>query len=201
MSYLSSHQEVVWGLVGVVLGAILAFAVNCLTQWLQRLRDRQIARMEVATNLRHWMKRVLWRVQNTRNWVGSDGQGGTLHTEIPDFRFEGALEQVSLLDRPTATKIFELIHKKDDANTEIEATAEYQDYDDAIDVFLGRSGTLFLDAWAIYDDVSARIAWRRQVFSEENREMMRSEINRLLETERQRAAANQTLFEDVTPQN
>jgi len=39
------------------------------------------------------------------------------------------------------------------------------------------------------------------VFSEENREMMRSEINRLLETERQRAAANQTLFEDVTPQN
>ena len=175
MSYLSSHQEVVWGFVGVVLG----FAGNYLIIRLQRLHDQRTARMEVATNLRHWMKRVLWSVQNTRTWIGSDGQGGTLHTEIPDFRFEGALEQVSLLDRPTATKIFELIHKKDDANAEIEATAEYQDYDDAIDVFRGRSGKLFLDALAIYDDVSDRFAWRQQVFSEENREMMRGEVDRL----------------------
>jgi hypothetical protein len=168
-------QQGVWALVGATVG----FAGNSLLQAIQRRRQRRIASMQVAINLRHWMNRVLERVYQTRNWESSDGQGGNAYIDMPELRFESALEQVALLDRKMAMRIFDLIHRKDDTNSATEAVGEYQSDDDAIDAFRGGAAALWLEALDIYGDISRRIGWEKHVFSEDDRAMMRGEVERL----------------------
>ena len=93
-TWMTSHE----GILGTLLGAITGFAGAYLIQLLQRRRQQNIARIQVVTILRHWIKRVSGRMSATRTHVESDGRGGTAYNAIPEFRFEGSLEQVSLLD-------------------------------------------------------------------------------------------------------
>lgn len=180
-------------LIGVIIGICASFGIV----WWQNRRQRKFAAMQVVTNLRHWMTRTLQRHDDTVLWVDSDGRGGTAYSKIPDFRFEGSLEQVSLLDRKTAKNIFNLIHEKDDANAGIEATFEFEDAEEARDVFRGRSAKLFLDAWTIYTDVSRRVGWLEEVFPEIVKERMQSEVARLKEIEKSRAESSAEIFAGV----
>jgi hypothetical protein len=173
----------------VVVGAVLAFASNRVLQGMQRRNQRRLAMMQVATNLRHWMNRVRMRVEHTINWDSSEGHGGIAYTEIPEFRFESSLEQVALLDRKTAKRVFDLIHRKDDVNSGIEATSEYQSEDDAIDAFRGGAAALCLDALEIYQDISKRIGWKERVFSDYSKTTMQGEVARLRSLEQDQGAA------------
>jgi hypothetical protein len=193
MSFLSSHE----GVVGTILGTILGFCGSYLIVWLQRRQQRHIARMQIATNLRHWMKRIVWQMYEIRNWVSSDGQGGATYSELPKFRFEKSLEQVALLEHETAIKIFKLIHEKDNANAEVEATREYQDEDEALDIFRGRSAKLWLAALAIYDGVSRLVGWSEQAFRDEEKAMMRCEVERLQKLEKAQAEFNKNFLADT----
>jgi hypothetical protein len=186
-------QQGVW----VVVGAILGFAGGSLLQSIQKRRQRQLARMQVATNLRHWMNRVLGRVYNTINWADSDGQVGIANTEIPDFRFESALEQVALLDRKMAKRIFDLVHRKDDLNSEAEAANAYHqsDDDEAINAFRGGAAALWLDALDMYREISSRIGWKERVFSDDASTGMQSEVERLRTIEQNRASSARQMHE------
>jgi hypothetical protein len=73
---------------------------------------------------------------------------------------------------------------------------EYQDHDEALDVFLGRAANLFLTAVAIYDDISRQVGWDERAFSQA-KETMQAEVDRLSEIEAKRAAFNQKFFADV----
>jgi hypothetical protein len=154
--------------------------------------------MRIATDLRRWMNRVRSRVSDTRTSIASGGAAGTIYREVPDFRFEGDLNQIPLLDATMATRIFELIHQRDTVNAEVEGTLEYVDEDDAVDVFLGRSADLFLTALTIHDDLSRRVGWYEEPFADA-KETMQSEVDRLAAIEAKRVAFNQELFADLDP--
>jgi hypothetical protein len=191
--------EAAWTLFCTVLGAIIGFGASCFIQWRQNLAQRKIARMQVATNLRHWMTRVLWAIYETRNWDSTEGQGGTRFGEIPKFRFEKALTQVSLLEPETAKTIFGLIHRKDDANTAIKGTAEYEGDEDAHDLCRGRAGGLWLEALAIYDGMAQQLGWTEKVFSDSDKTMMRSEVESLEAHEKERASSDPMFLDVLKP--
>jgi|JRHI01.1.fsa_nt_gi hypothetical protein len=195
-AWLVSHDAIAAALLGTILGAVLSFALSYFTDLLQRKRRQRVVSMRIATDLRQWMNRLWSRISDTRTSIASDGAGGTPYTEVPDLRFEGDLNQIPLLDSGTAKRIFELIHKKDAVNAEAEGTLEYQDHDEALDVFLGRAANLFLTAVAIYDDISRQVGWDERPFSQA-KETMQAEVDRLSEIEAKRAAFNQKFFADV----
>ena len=192
--FLSSHEGVVGTILGTVVGAVLGFCGSYLILWLQRRRQRKIAKMQIANNLRHWMNCTAWQIYEIRNWDASGGQGGTTYSELPDFRFEKSLEPVALLERETAAKIFKLIHEKDDANTAVAGISAYHDEGEALDVFRGRSAKLWLEALTIYDTVSQSVGWLEQAFSDKEKAVMRCEVDRLQKLEQTQAAFNHSLF-------
>lgn len=187
-------QAIFGTILGTVVGAVLGFCASYLILLLQRRRQRQIAKMQIANNLRHWMNRVTWQIYEIRNWDASDGHGGAKYSELPDFRFEKSLEQVALLERETATEIFKLIHEKDDANTAVAGICAYHDEEEALDVFRGRAAKLWLEALAIYDTVSQSVGWLEQAFSDKEKAVMRCEVDRLQKREQSQVAFNQSLL-------
>jgi hypothetical protein len=185
-------------LFSAALGAMLGFFGSFSIWWLERLRQRRIARMQVAINLRRWLQRALYRMSDVQTWVESGGTGGTLHTTLQNFRFERSLEQVALLDHRTAARLFKLIRKKDGANSEIEAEIEYGDDDVAVDLWRGRCARVWLRALELYEHISARIGWRERAFSDENKAMMQEEVDRLAEFERERARSQANLLKELS---
>jgi hypothetical protein len=152
--------------------------------------------MQVVINLRRWLQRTLYRMSDVQTWVGSDGAGGAPHATLPNFRFEKSLEQVALLEHQMAEEIFELIHEKDNANTAVEAENEYGDDEDAVDLWRGRCGQVWLEALGIYDRVSDQIDWSERAFSDETKTMMQEEVDRYQKLEQERVKSNAELFSD-----
>lgn len=181
---------------GAVLGGALGFFGSYWVWWLERRRQRRIARMQIVINLRRWLQRTLYRMNDVETWVGSDGAGGALHTTVQNFRFEKSLEQVALLEHQAAEEIFALIHKKDNANSAVEAEIEYGDDDDAVDLWRGRCGQVWLEAFGIYNRISAQIGWSERDFSDKNKTMMQEEVDRYQILEQERAKSNAELFPD-----
>lgn len=188
--FFTAHSDAVIALSSAIVGALFGCFGSYWIWWMERRRQRHIARMQVVINLRRWLQRTLYRMSDVVTWVGSDGAGGALHTKLPNFRFEKSLEQVALLEHQMAAEIFELIHEKDNVNTAVEAEIEYGDDDDAVDLWRGRCGQVWLNAFEIYDLVSAQIGWSERAFSDENKTMMQEEIDRLKNLEQERAKLN-----------
>src|SRR5271166_2968589 len=111
-------QGVVGTLSGTVLGAVLSFCITSYNHREQRRKQLRIARMQVVSSLRRWMREMAWRIDQTKLSRDSDGHGGTSYAEIPDFQFETSLERVSVLE-DVAEKLFDLIHAKDTANIDV----------------------------------------------------------------------------------
>jgi hypothetical protein len=193
---LAAHSDAVIALLSAVIGAVHGCFGSYWIWWLERRRQRRIARMQVVINLRRWLQRTLYRMSDVQTWVGSDGAGGTLHTTLPSFRFEKSLEQVALLEHQMAAEIFELIHEKDNANTAVEAENEYGDDEDAVDLWRGRCGQVWLEALGIYDRVSDQIDWSERAFSDETKTMMQEEVDRYQKLEQERVKSNAELFSD-----
>jgi hypothetical protein len=191
---LASHSDAVIALLSAVTGAVLGCFGSYWIWWLERRRQRRIARMQVVINLRRWLQRTLYRMSDVQTYIGSSGAGGTLHTTLSSFRFEKSLEQVALLEYQMAAEIFALIHEKDNANTAVEAEIEYGDDDDAIDLWRGRCGRVWLKALEIYDWVSAQIGWSEGTFSDENKTMMQEEVDRYQKLEQARLKSNAEPF-------
>jgi len=147
-------QGILGTLFGTALGAILTFCTTNFNQWWQIRKQRRIATMQVVSNLRRWMREMAWRFDQTKLSVDSGGHAGSPHTEIPDFHFETSLEQISILRHTTATKLFNLIHEKDNANIEVKWRIEFgvSDFeaDEVLDFFRGQSAALYLDAQRNY---------------------------------------------------
>jgi len=183
--------------VAAALGALLGFFGSYGIWWLERQRQRRIARMQIVINLRRWMMRTMSLILDTQTWVDSDGHGGSTYSKLPNFRFEKSLEQVALMEHRTAMQVFKLIHKKDNANDEFGAAIEYEDSDVALDIIRGRSAQVWLRALGIYDRVSARIGWSDRAFSNENKAMMQNEIDRFQKLEQARAKSNRELMAQI----
>jgi hypothetical protein len=178
---------------GAILGALLGFFGSFLIWRLERRRQRRIAKMLIAINVRHWMTRTLWQMKDLQTFVDSDGAGGDISLQIKDFRFEQSLEQVALVEDEMAVKIFKLIHKKDDANAEVEAAKAYADDEDAIRTFRGVSGRVWGRALAIYDIVSAQVGWSDPAFSDADKAMMQAETDRYEQEQREQARGIQSV--------
>jgi hypothetical protein len=112
-------------LFGALIGAVLGFFGSFSIWHFEHLRQRRIAKMQIAINVRHWMTRTLYLLQDAE--TGEDGVGGFFSWQLPDFRFEQSLEQVASVEDQMAVKIFKLIRKKDDANAEVESILEHAD--------------------------------------------------------------------------
>jgi hypothetical protein len=159
---------------GVALGAVIAFAGNYFIQLQQRSNQRPLARMQVASSLRHWMNRITIRVYEARTPVPT-GNARKLEIHLPEFRFESTPEQVAFLDSAMARRIFDLIHNKDDANDYTDAVREYQNEEDAVAPFLRRSAGLWLEAAEIYSDLAERLGWPQRFFEADVIMTMRGE--------------------------
>jgi hypothetical protein len=175
-------QGVLGTLSGTVLGAMLTFGITFLNQWQQSRKQRRIATMHVASNLRCWMREMSWRMEQTKLSVVSEGNAGTPYGEIPGFQFETSLATISLLPRTTAIKLFGLIHEKDATNISINWCIELEDADDAIDLFRSRSAKLFLDAAALCNRMSRQVGWPDEEVFDRYVTMMRSEIQGRVKT-------------------
>jgi hypothetical protein len=158
--------------VGAILGAFGSYGI----WWLERLRQRRVARMQIAISLRRWLKQTLLQLSETRTHVDSDGAGGTLHSGLQSFHFEDLLDQVSLLEGPMTLKVFKLIHKKDAANDEVEAEHQYGDDDVATDIFRAKLARIWLRAIGIYETMAEQIGWSDRPFSDETKSTMQNEI-------------------------
>jgi hypothetical protein len=178
---------VIDNLLSAILGAGLAFFGSFWIWHLERLRQRRIAKMQIAINVRHWMTRTLYQMRDLQTFVGSEGAGGNLSLQLPDFRFERSLEQVALVEDQMAVKIFKLIREKDNSNAEVESAIEYADQEDAIDKFRGLSGRVWVRALGIYDAVSEQVGWSDRAFSDEDKAMMQSEVDSYEQREQARA--------------
>jgi hypothetical protein len=197
--YFTAHSDAVIALSSAIVGALFGFFGSYWIWWLERRRQRRIAKMQIVINLRRWLQRTLYRMNDVQTWVGSHRAGGTVHTTLQNFRFEKSLEQVALLERQMAEEIFALIHKKDNANSAVEAEIEdcyNDDDDDPIDLWRGRCGQVWLETFGIYDRMSAQIKWSERAFSDENKKMMQEEIDRYQKLELERIKSNVDLFSD-----
>jgi hypothetical protein len=193
---LSAHSDAAVVLFSAVLGALLGCFGSYWLWHLERRRQRRIARKQVVINLRHWMKRSLDQVSDVRTYEDSGGAGGTQHSRIPNFRFEKSLEVIALLEPKVADRIFELIDDKDNANGEVQVDIEYQDADEAIGTFRGRSAQVWLAALKIYYKVSAQVGWSERAFSDEDKVLMQEEIDRFEKRAKDRAKSNAEVFSD-----
>jgi hypothetical protein len=164
-------------LFGALIGAVLGFFGSFSIWHFEHLRQRRIAKMQIAINVRHWMTRTLYLLQDAE--TGEDGVGGFFSWQLPDFRFEQSLEQVASVEDQMAVKIFKLIRKKDDANAEVESILEHADEHAALKTLRGRTAQTWLRALEIYDAVSEQVGWSDPAFSNAHKEMMRAEAARL----------------------
>ena len=197
--YFTAHNDAVIALSSAIIGAFFGFFGSYLIWWFERRRQRHLARMQIVINLRRWLQRALYWMNDIQTLVGSHGAGGAFHTTLPSFRFEKSLEQAALLERQAAEKIFALIRKKDNANSAIEAEIEDRvsdDDDDAVDLWRGLCGQVWLEAFGIYDRMSAQVGWSERAFSDENKKMMQEEIDRYQKLELERIKSNADLFPD-----
>jgi hypothetical protein len=191
---LAAHSDAVIALSSAVVGAILGVFGS---YWLERRRQRRIARAQIVINLRRWMKRTLSQMYDIQTWVGSGGLGGNIYSKLPKFRFEKSLEQVALLEYSMAMKVFKLIHKKDDANAEAENAREYEDDDVALDIFRNRTALVWLRALRIYNETSDRLGWSDRPFSEKDKAMMEEEVERFRKLERERAKSQAEFLKEL----
>ena len=190
-------QQAFWAILGTTLGALIVSTVNYLIHLRQRRQQRQMARMRVATDLRHWMNGVVERLTQTRILIESGGHDGTAHYGIPSFRFERSLEQVSLLDHETATRVFSLLHERNGLNADIKGAWAYLDEDDILDRVRGLSAQLCLDVLQIYDRIAKRLKWSGKVFLDSTVAMLKDEVSRLRELHNDQAECNKQFFEDL----
>ncbi len=190
-------QQAFWAILGTILGALIVSTVNYLTHLRQRRQQRQMARMRVATDLRHWMNGVVERLSQARIWMESGGHDGTAHCGSPSFRFERSLEQVSLLDHETATKVFSLLHEKNGANADIKGATAYLDEDEILDEFRGSSARLCLDVLQIYNRIAERLKWSGKALSDSIVAMLKDKVDRLRKLHKDRAENNKRFFGDL----
>lgn len=190
IEFFTAHSDAVIALSSAVVGALFGCFGSYWIWWLERRRQRQIARMQIVINLRRWLQLMLYQISDINTWVDSDGSGGSIPQNILDFRFEESLEQVALLEHRMAMRIFKMIHKKDSANTEVDVEKEYGDDDDALDIMRNRIAQIWLRALAIYEQISEKVGWSEKTFSEKEKTIMQEEIDRYQKLEQERAKLN-----------
>jgi hypothetical protein len=181
-------------LLGTILGAALGFFGSFWIWRLERLRQRRIAKMQIAINIRHWMTVTFYQFQELQTYLGSDGSGGSISTTLPDFRFEQSLEQVASVEDTMAVRIFKLIRKKDDANAEVDTIARYMDDDLAVETFQGRYAQIWLRALEIYDAVTEHVGWLDPAFSDDQKKRMRAEAQQFEVNEQTRGNSKPPIF-------
>jgi hypothetical protein len=191
IKFLSAHSDAVIALFSAVVGAVLGCFGSYWIWWLERRRQRRMARMQTVINLRRWMKRSLDQILDMQTHESSGGAGGAVHLRIPNFRFEKSLEIIALLEPGMAEKIFGLIDDKDNANAEVQADTEERHEDTALDTFRGRSAQAWLTAWGIYRKVSGQIGWSDQTFSDKDKGTMQEESDRFDRLKKRRAEPNE----------
>src|SRR5208282_2307897 len=94
-AFLCAHSEAVIAFVSAAFGAAIGFLGSFWLWWLDRRQQRQIARMLVATDLRHWIDHALPQMYEMQNYGSSDGNMGTLYSQLLEFPFEESLERVA----------------------------------------------------------------------------------------------------------
>ena len=72
-------SEATIALFSAAVGAVLGCFGSYLIWYLERLRQRRMARMQTVINLRRWMKRSLDQILDIQTYEGSGGAGGTTH--------------------------------------------------------------------------------------------------------------------------
>jgi hypothetical protein len=191
---LASYSGAMIAILSAAFGATLGFFGSYIILWLERRRQRRVARMRIAINLRRWINNILAQMWDVKTWDSSDGHAGNTYSDIPDFLFEESLEQVASVDYRTAMKIFKLIHKKDDANEEIRGDMEFGDDEDPINTWRGRSAQIWLKALRVYDRIAKQIGWSEHIISDENRKMMQEEIDDFNKRKKDRAKSQGELL-------
>jgi hypothetical protein len=165
-------------------GAAIGFFGSFWLWWLDRRQQRHIARMLVATDLRLWIDRTLTQMYDMQNYESSDGNVGTRYIRLSDFPFEESLERVAKADHATALKIFKLIRQKNGANDEIFHENDVEGGEEAFDLWRVRCAQLWLKALKLYDRLSKQLEWSEKIASDQNRKMMKGEIDDINERKR-----------------
>jgi hypothetical protein len=167
-------------------GAAIGFLGSFALWWLDRERQRHIARMLLATDLRQWIDRALTQMYEMKNYESTEGNIGTLYRELPDFRFEGSLERVAKADHIAAMRIFKLIRQKNNANDEISVENDVVGGEEAFNLWRGRCAQIWLRALVLYESFSDQLGWSERIISDKNKAMMQKEFDDFLERQGER---------------
>jgi hypothetical protein len=192
--FLNTHSDAVIALSSAIIGAILGCFGSYWIWWLERRRQRHIARMQIVINLRRWMTHTRNQMYDIQEWVESDGMGGSALCVLSRFRFEKSLETVALIEYKMAIRIFKMIHKKDEANAEVSGISDHVGGEEALDMFRRRLAQIWLIALGIFDQISVQVGWSERAFSDKDKAMMKEEIDRFEKIEQEEVKANAELF-------
>lgn len=186
-TWLLQHSEVLAALLGAVVGGVFGSLGTVALTWWQNSQSRRIAKMQVATRLRHWANEVHSYVSDARTYDDSRGCGGQYRNTLPDLLLERELGHVASLDGRVAERIFDLIHHKDSAHAKIQGAQEYGDEDEALDAFRGEGAKLYIAAVDLYNELAASLGWASDTFKDSAKASMRAEHRRLEDSEAERA--------------
>lgn len=146
-------------LMATILGALLGFGLTRAEQWFQQKPLSRNATMRLATDLRRWSNDVLWQLDENRIYVDSAGAAGSRDLNLPHFGFETALDQIALIKAVTATRTFELLHRRDEVTIEIKAIQNYGDDEESWPKIQSLIASLVLSAIDIYQRASREVGW------------------------------------------
>ena len=176
-------------------GAVLGASFSVGLWWLDRIRQRKIARISLATDLRHWVNRTLSQMYDMRNYDSSDGNLGTLYSELSEFRFEKSLDRVASIDYPTAMKILRLVRQKDDANDAIAFQADVGDQEDGMNFWRGHAAECGLKALKLYNRLATQLGWSEKIVTDESKKLIQDEVDEFRKREKERKKTNAEFLE------
>jgi len=191
------QNSIIGNLLGTTLGGAISFCTSYFYWSRQSRQHQRSAAMQVATNLRHWINIVCERILETANHISSDGAGGHLYSDVPDFRFENNLDLVSSLNSKVAKNVFDLLQKKATLTSTVRSTSEYEGGDEAIDAFRGTAARLCIEAAAIYNVLAEIVKWPKDVLSAETHSWLEQEIARFQELQRDQAASTAEMLRSL----
>lgn len=181
---------------GGIIGAVIGFLGSLFLWWRDRSQQQHIARMVVATDLRLWIDRTLAQMYEMRNYESTEGNIGTLYSNLSKLPFEESLERVAKVDPITAMKIFKLIRKKNNANDEINFENDVVGGEEAVELWRYRCAQVWLRALVLYESLSKKLGWSEQIVADVNKVMMKKEVDDFLERKRKQAKLNAKLLSD-----
>lgn len=177
-------METVWtGIISAIAGAVAGGFIAWFLEWSHFKRNRdeqqQIAAMQIASQLRHWLVETLNVFVEESNSEPSpsynpERDAFPLPAHIPDFPFENSLAIISLLQKNDAQKLFNSIAERRGIEIDTVNISNLLSREEAAASFEAKLAKIYVDCASIYSNLARQIGWDEVAVTEVGIEKMRT---------------------------